>query len=50
MLKEIGAAARRELEEYYENKVYLDLWIKVEPHWREQEVWLRRFGYRRTES
>lgn len=45
MLKAIGGDARRELEEYYGGPVYLDLWVKVRPHWREQEAWLNRMGF-----
>ncbi len=34
LVKNIGAAARKELEEYFEFKVFLDLFIKVVPGWR----------------
>lgn len=44
-LRQIGAAARQEIEAFLENKVYLDLWIKVEAQWRRNEQALRRFGY-----
>ena len=44
-LRQIGAAARQEVEAFLETKVYLDLWIKVEPQWRRNEQALRRFGY-----
>ncbi|MCA9929469.1 MAG: GTPase Era [Anaerolineales bacterium] len=44
-LKNIGAAARREIEAMIEGKVYLELWIKVEPKWRRNEKALRRLGY-----
>ncbi|MBQ7501717.1 GTPase Era [bacterium] len=44
-LKEIGAAARAELEELFGRKVYLDLWIKVKEDWRDRPDWLRAFGY-----
>ncbi len=45
MLRHIGEGARRELETYYGHAVYLDLWIKVKRHWREQEEWLSRLGF-----
>lgn len=45
MLRQIGQAARRELEQYYGHAVFLDLWVKVRRRWREEEDWLRRFGY-----
>ncbi len=50
MLKRIGQLARKDLEEYYGQKVYLDLWVKVRGHWRDQDAWLKRLGYSSTES
>lgn len=44
-LRKIGAAARKEIEAMIEGKVYLELWIKVEPKWRRNENMLRRLGY-----
>ena len=44
-LREIGTAAREEIEKLVEGKVFLDLWVKVEPQWRRDENALRRFGY-----
>lgn len=44
-LREIGAAARQEIEALVENKVFLELWVKVEPKWRQSERALKRFGY-----
>ena len=44
-LRQIGAAARKEIEDFIESKAYLDLWIKVEAQWRRNEKALRRFGY-----
>ncbi|MBE7532247.1 MAG: GTPase Era [Chloroflexi bacterium] len=48
-LKEIGAAARAQLEELVGCKVFLELWVKVEPKWRQNEKWLKRLGYARQE-
>lgn len=45
MLKEIGKQARRDIEPLLGNKVYLDLWVKVKPDWRNREQLLRQFGY-----
>jgi GTP-binding protein Era len=42
MLKAIGAQSRAQLEAYYGHQVYLDLWVKVEPRWRDREDWIRR--------
>ena len=44
-LKEIGAAARADLEKLFGRRVYLDLWIKVKEDWRDRPDWLRAFGY-----
>jgi GTP-binding protein Era len=48
-LRQIGAAARQEIESFLESKVFLDLWIKVEPKWRRNERVLKRFGYSSAE-
>ncbi len=45
MLKRIGKAARRELEQFVGNRVYLDLWVKVRKRWRKDEKALRWLGY-----
>ena len=44
-LRQIGSAARQEIESFLEGKVFLDLWVKVEPKWRRNERVLKRFGY-----
>ncbi len=44
-LKEIGQAARKDLEELLETPVYLDLWVKVRKNWRNKDFSLRDFGY-----
>jgi GTP-binding protein Era len=44
-LRRIGAAARKEIEALIEGKVYLELWVKVEPQWRSNEESLKRLGY-----
>ena len=45
MLKGIGRAARREIEQLLGQQVYLDLWVKVRYKWRRDERELRRLGY-----
>jgi GTP-binding protein Era len=45
MLKRIGQAARKEIETLLGSRVYLDLWVKVMPHWRRDERSLRELGY-----
>ena len=44
-LKRIGEHARKEVEEVFGYDVYLDLWVKVRPGWRNSEKELRRLGY-----
>ncbi len=45
MLKKIGQAARQEIERLLGTRVYLELWVKVKPHWRRDEEALRHLGY-----
>jgi GTP-binding protein Era len=45
MLKRIGSAARKEIEEALGRKVYLELWVKVIPRWRRDVQQLRRMGF-----
>lgn len=44
-LKEIGSAARKDLEEKFGYPVYLQLWVKVKPNWKKSQDELRRLGY-----
>ncbi|WP_420644814.1 GTPase Era [Candidatus Leptofilum sp.] len=48
-LRRVGAAARKELETLVEGKVFLELWVKVEPKWRRNEKALKRLGYSKPE-
>ena len=45
MIKEIGIQARHDVEALLNNKVYLDLFVKVIPKWRDKEQYLSEFGY-----
>ncbi len=45
-LQQIGKAARKEIEELVEGKVFLELFVKVEPKWRHNEQSLNRLGYK----
>lgn len=44
-IKEIGIRSRKELEELLGKKVYLDLFVKTIPKWRDKEKYLQEFGY-----
>lgn len=46
MIREIGAAARRDIEHLLGGGVFLDLRVKVRKNWRKREADLRMFGYR----
>ncbi len=49
MLKKIGQTAREEIERLLGSKVFLDLWVKVKPGWRNKESQIRNLGYRDEE-
>ena len=44
-LKRTGTAARIEMEDFFQKKVFLQLLVKVDPDWRESRKELRKFGY-----
>lgn len=45
MIKKVSIEARKDIEAFFEKKVYLELFVKVEPNWRNRENKLRAFGY-----
>lgn len=45
MIKELGTLARRDIEEFIGRKVFLELFVKVRPKWRDNELYLREYGY-----
>ncbi len=45
MLKRVGTEARKDIEKFFGKSVYLELFVKVEPNWRNRENKLRQFGY-----
>ena len=49
LLKEIGTQARRDIQQLLGNKVYLELWVKVEKDWRKRKSNLQEYGYRDTD-
>ena len=44
-LKRVATQARLEMEDFFQKKVYLQVFVKVEPNWREDKKMLRKFGY-----
>ena len=44
-LKRVATQARLEMEDFFQKKVFLQVFVKVEPDWREDRKMLRKFGY-----
>lgn len=45
MLKIVGTYARRDMEEFFQRKVFLEMFVKVIPDWRSKKNYLKKFGY-----
>ncbi len=45
MIKKVGTYARQDIEEFLQQKVFLELFVKVIPDWRKKANYLKRFGY-----
>jgi len=45
MIRQLGTEARKEIEEFIGRKVFLELFVKVRPKWRDNEWQLREYGY-----
>jgi GTP-binding protein Era len=45
MLKKIGSLAREDIQKMLDQRVYLELWVKVKPDWRNNNRMIRNFGY-----
>ncbi|MCB0716747.1 MAG: GTPase Era [Chitinophagaceae bacterium] len=45
MIKKIGTAARKDIEAFIGQKVFLELFVKVKPKWRDNELKLKEYGY-----
>ncbi|PKO96322.1 MAG: GTPase Era [Bacteroidetes bacterium HGW-Bacteroidetes-7] len=44
-LKRVGTLARKDMETFFEKRVFLQIFVKVNPDWREDDRKLRQFGY-----
>jgi GTP-binding protein Era len=44
-LRKVGTDARKDIEAFFDKKVFLQLYVKVEKDWRNRERKLRNFGY-----
>lgn len=49
MLKQIGKKARLDIEHLLDDKVFLELWVKVQKDWRDKQTFLTDYGYRKDE-
>ena len=45
MIKKLGTESRQAIEEFLGSKVFLELFVKVRPKWRDQDLFLREYGY-----
>ncbi|GHU72963.1 GTPase Era [Bacteroidia bacterium] len=45
-LKKVGSMARKDIERFFDKKVFLEMFVKVEKDWRNRDNLLRQFGYR----
>lgn len=46
MIKKVGTNARKELEDFFQKKIHLELYVKVAKDWRDNDRDLKRFGYK----
>lgn len=44
-IKRVGTEARKDLEKFFEKKVFMELYVKVNKNWRSDKNQLKRFGY-----
>ncbi|WP_282708955.1 GTPase Era [Ligilactobacillus sp. Marseille-Q7487] len=49
MLRKIGTLARKDIEKMLGDKIYLELWVKVQPKWKDKKADLQAFGYRQDD-
>jgi len=45
MIKKLGVTAREEIEKFLQRKVFLELFVKVRAKWRDNDTYLREYGY-----
>lgn len=45
MIKKLGTMARADIEKFLDSKVFLELFIKVRPKWRDTDLFLKEYGY-----
>jgi GTP-binding protein Era len=45
MLKRVGTEARKDMEDFFRKKVFLEIYVKVSKDWRDKPTMLKKFGY-----
>src|SRR6185369_3448864 len=45
MIKQLGTIAREDIEKFLQQKIFLQLFVKVRPKWRDNELQLKEYGY-----
>ena len=45
MIKKLGVTAREEIEKFLQQKVFLELFVKVRAKWRDNDTYLKEYGY-----
>lgn len=45
MIKKVGTEARKDAEEFFEKKIFMELFVKVDKEWRDKDRNLKKFGY-----
>jgi GTP-binding protein Era len=45
MIRKLGTLSRESLEKFLGRKVFLELFVKVRPKWRENDIYLNEYGY-----
>jgi len=49
-LKKVGIMARKDLEKFFDKKIYLEMYVKVEEDWRNRDSILQKYGYKINEQ
>ena len=45
MIRELGTLARIDIEKFLQQKVFLQLFVRVRPKWRDNDLYLKEYGY-----
>jgi len=45
MIKKLGSESRKSIEDFLKHKIFLELFVKVRDKWRDNDIWLKEYGY-----